>query len=115
MGKAYPLEIENWGDDVYTLASRGHHDFVEFMKAVKEHYPDWPMGKPEHLWMKASPCGPNCGNHTCHYVVSEKGRRGAFPVTYTREDYGNPYTLPTPHPDVHVQGLPDAKGQVHSP
>lgn len=89
--KEYPLELENWGGDVYTLVSRGHHPFEEFIAAMRKEYPDWPMGKPEHLYMKAVP--DPTGNYICRYFPAEKGQRGAFPVTYSSEDYGNPVNL----------------------
>ena len=47
MAKAYPLEIENVGGDVYVLLSRGHHDIHEFMSKVREEGYDWPLGFPK--------------------------------------------------------------------
>jgi hypothetical protein len=91
--KNYPLKLENWGEEVYILASRGHHDFTAFIQAIKDEYSTWPMGAPEHTYMKAAPCSPQCGEHRCHYVDAKKGMRGAFPVTYSSEDYGNPVNM----------------------
>ena len=83
--KVYPLEIENIGEDTYQLMSRGHHDFNEFMEAVKKSKPTWPMGKPSHIYFKATPRD----GYTAWYSECEKGTRGAFPATYTSEAYGD--------------------------
>lgn len=85
--KKYSLEIENTGHDTYILMSRGHHDFVDFMKAVSE-YKNWPMGFPEHVWYKAVPCNVEELGFTCFYRIVPKGTRGAFPATVTHEAYG---------------------------
>lgn len=87
--KQYPLELNNVGSDEYILMSKGHQDKVEFMKLVKEEYPEWPMGEPQHLWAKATPC--NTGEYTCYYNFVDKSVRGSFPVTYSHEDYGHEF------------------------
>ena len=81
----YPLKIENIGENTYMLMSRGHHDFESFMDKVKEAYPNWPMGMPEHLYYKAVPTRRE-GYH-CVYVPCSKNTRSAFPVTVTVEGY----------------------------
>lgn len=81
--KNHPLEIENIGEDVYTLMSRGHHDPHEFMKRVREEGYTWPLGMPQHLWFRATP--DRSGKLVCRYSVAEQGSRGAFPVTFATE------------------------------
>lgn len=83
----YPLDIRNVGDDTCIVMSKGHHDPHEFMRAVREHY-DWPLGNPAHKWVKATPCPPACGSHTCHYTISDEAKPGWFPATYAWESYG---------------------------
>ena len=87
MGKEYPLDIQNVGEDVYQLMSKGHHDPDEFMKQVKDDGYDWPLGNPAHVWVKTVPS--RNPDHTCFYCFVEKGTRGAWPATYTQEAYGN--------------------------
>lgn len=87
----YPLEIENIGADTYILMSRGHHDFREFMKAVKESRPTWPMGKPYHVWFKTIPAKGDYNEvmgWSSRYVETNKESRGAWPATVTMEAYG---------------------------
>ena len=84
--KCYPLDIENIGDDVYRLMSRGHHPVAAFMEAVRKDY-DWPLGMPVHLWFKAVP--DNTGECTCRYVPANVSTRGSFPVTYVSEAAGD--------------------------
>ncbi len=86
MSKQYPLEIQNTGGDEYQVMSKGHHDIHEFMRKVRADGYDWPLGTPQHLWCKTTPC--NTGEYTCHYNYVNKGVRGAFPVTVAHEDYG---------------------------
>jgi len=81
--KTYPLKIENVGEDDYILMSKGHHPLKEFMEACHKAYPNWPMGKPEHLWFKAIPKD----GYACWYALADKNTRGAFPATYVREGY----------------------------
>lgn len=81
--KNYPLEIENIGDDIYTLMSRGHHDPHEFMRKVREEGYTWPLGMPTHLWFRTTP--DSTGDHVCIYSEAKPGSRGAFPVTYATE------------------------------
>lgn len=92
MAKSYPLDIQNVGDDTYIVMSKGHHDPDEFMRAVREAGYDWPLGKPEHKWVKATPCPPSCGEHTCHYTIEDEHRPGRFPATYAWEHYELPST-----------------------
>lgn len=82
--KQYQLCIENIGGDVYTLMSKGHHDIHEFMRAVRETY-QWPLGVPEHIWMRAVPS--HDPSYRCLYREAEKGARGAWPATYVSEAY----------------------------
>lgn len=87
MSRHYPLEIENVGSHTYIVMSRGHHDSQRFMKAVKEEgFGDWPLGHPQKVWVKATPCNTNEYNHFYHIV--QEGVRGAFPATYSWETYG---------------------------
>lgn len=85
MVKGYPLEVENVGGDTYIVMSKGHHDLDEFMKAVQESW-DWPLGKPEHVWIKSTP--NNIDGGTIFHVV-EESVRGSFPATYSWEAYGD--------------------------
>ncbi len=83
MAKDYPLSIENIGEDEYRLMSRGHHDFDVFMACVRETGYDWSLGMPEHIWFRAVP-----GEEGTRYLDAQPGSRGAFPVTYVAEAYG---------------------------
>ena len=85
MAKAYPLNIENIGEDVYTLMSRGHHDIHEFMKAVRSAGYRWPLGVPEHTYFHATP--PPDG-YSAWYSECPSGTRGSFPVTTVVEAWG---------------------------
>lgn len=86
MANSYPLDPHSVGDDTYIVMSKGHHDPVEFMRAVRAYGYDWPLGKPQHKWVKAVPC--RCGEHTCHYELrDEKPGPGWFPATYAWEDW----------------------------
>lgn len=84
MPKAYPLEIENIGEDVYILISRGHHDIHDFMRKVREEGYDWPLGVPQHFWMKTRPATKGSG-YRCFYDVVAAGTRGAWPATHVQE------------------------------
>lgn len=86
MAKAYPLEIENCGEDVFILRSKGHHDPDEFMRAVRAAGYDWPMGYPVHTWHKTARCGPGWSEGI--YVEVKPGTRGAYPVTECHEAAG---------------------------
>ena len=79
----YPLEIENIGDDVYVLISRGHHDIHQFMRKVREDY-NWPLGVPAHIHMKTRPA-PKGSGYRCFYDVVPAGTRGAWPATHVSE------------------------------
>lgn len=82
----YPLDIVNAGDDTYIVMSKGHHDPHEFMKAVRDEGYDWPLGMPEHKWVRAVPTKDRF--RSCIYVFAEPNSRGAFPATYSWEAYG---------------------------
>ena len=83
MSKQYALEIENVGEDVYMLMSRGHHDPHEFMRKVRAEGWTWPLGMPTHEWMKVTPT--RIDGLRCMYSIVTQGTRGAIPVTYARE------------------------------
>lgn len=76
--KKYPLCIENIGSDVYALMSRGHHDLVEFEKAVEVEYSSWAacLGSPCHIYFKRV---------FNKYVECSPETKGSFPVTYITE------------------------------
>lgn len=80
----YSLVIENIGEDIYTLLSRGHHDIHEFMREVRKEY-DWPLGMPQHLWMKTVPSKQPY--YKVWYHPATKETRGAWPCTYVSEAY----------------------------
>lgn len=82
----YPLEIESVGSETYIVMSRGHHDLDAFMAAVREEGYDWPLGKPEHRWVKSVP--DKTGKYTSRYVLVEQGTKGAWPATYSWEASG---------------------------
>lgn len=86
MAKAYPLDIENVGEDTYILRSKGHHDFHEFMRAVRAEGYTWPLGMPAHYWCKTVPTHKD--GYRCEYAIVPEGTRGAYPVTYVTEGYG---------------------------
>ena len=85
--RTYPLVVENIGDDDYRLMSRGHHDAHDFMRAARGEGFAWPLGMPRHLWFRAVP--DRTGHYACRYVEAGAGDRGAFPVTYAAEAYGD--------------------------
>lgn len=85
MDKNYPLSINNVGDNTYMLLSKGHHDIHEFMKAVRKQGYDWPLGMPEHVWLKAVPNNAN-GGHS--YFHCKQDTTGSFPATFVSEAYG---------------------------
>ncbi|EGQ9239982.1 hypothetical protein M2G93_19165 [Vibrio vulnificus] len=87
MTKQYPLVVKNVGGDTYIVMSKGHHNFHTFMSAVREAGYDWPLGNPEHVWIKATP--DQTGESTCIYNVVKEGTLGAFPATYSREASGD--------------------------
>lgn len=84
--KTYPLKIENVGNDVYMLLSRGHHDIHVFMGQVRADGFDWPLGVPEHCWMKTVP--DNTGEYAARYCIVKAGTPGAWPATQVMEAYG---------------------------
>lgn len=86
--KEYPLDLDSIGDDTYIIISEGHHDIHEFMRAVRKEGWDWPLGVPEHIWMKTMPAPKNSGC-TRWYQPVKKGARGAWPCTYVTEAYGD--------------------------
>jgi hypothetical protein len=86
VAEKYPLEIENIGEDVYTLMSRGHHDIHDFMRKVRAEGFDWPLRVPEHVWMHTRPA-PKGSGYRCFYDVVEAGTRGAWPATYVSEGW----------------------------
>lgn len=83
--KQYNLEIENIGEDTYMLISKGHHDKDVFMKEVFNSY-NWPLGNPQHIWMRTVPTRNL--NYAYLFVEAKPNSRGAFPVTFVREAYG---------------------------
>ena len=103
MPKAYPLEIENVGQDTYILMSRGHHDPHEFMRQARADGYEWPLGMPKHFWTKRIPAHPKSG-YLCHYVMVPEGTRGAFPTTYAHEAYGQDQYEAIAHPKQHNDG-----------
>ena len=90
----YPLEVVSVGEDVYCVMSKGHHDPALFMEACKREFPSWSMGKPEHLWKRTIPA--NDSDYSFWYIDAEPGSRGAFPVTWSVEDYSSIDTLCAP-------------------
>lgn len=80
------IDIENCGEDTYILRARGHHDVHEFMREVRKDY-SWPLGMPEHLWMRTVPTRK--AGYNSIYAFAEKGDRGAYPVTYVTEAYND--------------------------
>jgi hypothetical protein len=87
MSNKYPLDIENVGNDTYIVMSKGHHDIHDFMKAVREAGYNWPLGNPQHVWIKATPDRTGESRALCNIVTKEV--RGAFPATYSWEAYGD--------------------------
>lgn len=83
--RTHQLDIENIGGDVYVLMSKGHHDPHEFMRHARAEGYDWPVGMPEHIWMRCIPPPPG---YSTWYVEAKEGARGAFPATYASEAYG---------------------------
>lgn len=79
----YPLVIENVGEDIYMLRSKGHHDFKEFMNKVREEGFTWRLGEPVHVWCKTVPTRKN--GYTGMYAIVDKNTRGAYPATYVYE------------------------------
>lgn len=86
--RRYPLDIQNVGEDIYMLMSKGYHDPHEFMKAVTDEGYDWPLGWPTHEWVRTIPAPKNSG-YAFIYIKAEPGSRGAFPATYAREAFGD--------------------------
>lgn len=87
MASAYPLEIENVGEDVYTLRSAGHHDVHEFMHKVREEGYSWPLGMPQHVWCRTVPTRDP--GYSCKYVICDGPGRGAYPATYVQEAWND--------------------------
>jgi hypothetical protein len=86
MARDYPLHIQNIGEDVYTLISKGHHDPHVFMAKVREEGWSWPLGMPQHIWFRAIPTRKPY--YICLYVEAVAGSRGAWPATLTTEAWG---------------------------
>lgn len=84
--KTYLLDIQNVGEDMYCLMSKGHHDIHKFMRAVRVEYPSWPLGTPWHTWHRVVP--DSSGEYSFLYLEAEPGARGAFPTTWVNEAYG---------------------------
>ena len=81
--KEYPLEVHSmmeWG-----YYSKGHHPKKDFIEAVKNDYEDdISNSNVAHLWVKVRPALPHEKEEfgRCQFFVdSEKGKRGAFPIT----------------------------------
>ncbi|WP_180980378.1 hypothetical protein [Vibrio diazotrophicus] len=87
MSNKYPLDIENVGNDTYIVMSKGLHGAHEFMKAVREAGYDWPLGNPQHVWIKATP--DRTGESRALYNIVDQSVRGAFPATYSWEASGD--------------------------
>ena len=85
VAKQYALEPFSIGEDIYVVISRGHHDIHQFMRKIREDY-SWPLGVPEHIWMKTCPAPRNSG-YRCWYEPVKEGTRGAWPCTYVAEAY----------------------------
>jgi hypothetical protein len=91
----HALEVQNVGDDTYIVMSKGHHDPHEFMRAVRADGYTWPLGMPEHKWVRAVPTKGKF--RPCLYVFTEPHARGAFPATYAWEAHGeNLYEILAP-------------------
>jgi hypothetical protein len=84
--RTYPLDIQNVGEDTYTLMSKGHHDPDEFMRHVRADGYDWPLGMPKHIWLRCIPPPPG---YVSWYIEAKEGSRGAFPATQCWEAYGD--------------------------
>lgn len=85
--RLHPLEIQNAGSDTYIVMSKGHHDPDEFMSAVRDAGYDWPLGNPEHKWVKTIP--DSTGEFYCRYAFVPAGTKGAWPATFAWEAYGD--------------------------
>lgn len=81
-----PDDIENVGEDTYIVRARGHHDPHEFMRAVREAGYDWPLGTPEQKYARTVPS--KNPEYRYFYILADKPGRGAYPVTYAHEAYG---------------------------
>jgi hypothetical protein len=86
MSRTYPLDIENVGEDTYTVMSRGHHDVHDFMRQVRADGYEWPLGMPKHIWLR---CIPPPAGYSSWYVEAKEGARGAFPATQCWEAYND--------------------------
>ncbi len=87
MAKQYPLEIKNTGEHSYQVMSKGHHNPHEFMLAVRAAGYDWPLGNPEHVYLKAVPNAHEGGLY--YHRLNKPNKRGAFPATVASEAYGD--------------------------
>lgn len=81
------IEIESVGEDVYILRARGHHDVHAFMRQVRADGYTWPLGMPVHTYARTIPTSRAGWN--CLYTLCDKPARGAYPVTYAQEAWGD--------------------------
>lgn len=89
-----PDDIENVGEDTCIVRARGHHDPHEFMRAVREAGYDWPLGMPIQTYARTVPS--RNPEFNCFYQLVNSPGRGAYPVTYAHEAYGeDQYKVPT--------------------
>jgi hypothetical protein len=84
--RAYPLELQNIGEDVYVLMSKGHHEPHEFMRAVRAAGYNWPLGMPNHTYARTVP--DRTGEYICRYAFTVEPGRGTYPVTLVSEAWG---------------------------
>ena len=82
MPRKYKLEIEDWSIEYVCFASRGHHDFDEFIAELRRvQAPE--LKQPKHFYIKAVPC--STGEYSCLYITVPKKIRGSFPATIATE------------------------------
>jgi hypothetical protein len=86
--KQYELDIQNVGEDVYMLMSKGHHDPHVFMAQARADGYEWLLGTPTHEWVRKTPA-PKDSSFSYLLTTAEPNSRGAFPATYAREAYGD--------------------------
>jgi hypothetical protein len=58
------------------------------MKAVRAEGYDWPLEFPRHIWFRTTPA-PKGSSYRHLYYEAKPNSRGAFPVTYASEGYGD--------------------------
>lgn len=85
--KKYPLEVEAYLEN-YGYWSKGHHDKQEFVDAVKKEWGEELFsGAVKYEWARHRPALPHereNDGYAWYHVKSEKGMRGAFPITVVR-------------------------------